>query len=288
MSGGTDESAARAALRRVLANDTDAASATLEPLNGGLHRRSWLVTFADGRRCVLRAPVEPSNALLDLVTEAEAMMAAARVRLAPPVVAIAPEEGVLLTEYRPGKAWTPAGARRRPNIVRMATALRLLHTVATTLPAFAAEHIARGYLARLGDAPHEPKLARRADDLLVLAHRYDATYAPTAFCHNDLVAANVLDDGELALVDFEYAVRASPLLDLASFAGMNGLGVAEQHLLLESYRRDTPTTAARNELATMVRMVRLFAWFWAGLGARRAANPAPYAALAAELDAVLR
>ena len=28
---------------------------------------------------------------------------------------------------------------------------------------------------------------------MTLARRYDERYAPTAFCHNDLVAANVLD-----------------------------------------------------------------------------------------------
>jgi thiamine kinase-like enzyme len=285
---GDAEALARTVLKRVLANDEDAVGARLEPLQGGLRPRSWLVTFADGRRCVLRAPVEQSNALLDLTAEADAMTAAARVRLAPRVVAFAPAEGVLLTEYRPGAVWTPAVARRKANIVRLAAALRLLHTVATNLPVFAAERIARGYLGQFGSAVREPKLARRADDLLALAHRYDATYAPTAFCHNDLMAANVLDDGKLSLVDFEYAVRATPLLDLANFAGMNGLGVADQDVLLESYRRETPTTAARSELATMVRMVRLYAWFWAELGARGAVDPAPYTALAAELDATLQ
>ena len=64
------------------------------------------------------------------------------------------------------------------------------------------------------------RAAEWGDELLTLARRYDARYAPTAFCHNDLVAANVLDDGQLALVDFEYAVRADPLLDLANAAGM--------------------------------------------------------------------
>ncbi|HVY66555.1 MAG TPA: phosphotransferase [Gammaproteobacteria bacterium] len=288
MTPGADIAAARAALRRVVASDADVANATLEPLHGGLHRRSWLVTFADGRRCVLRAPVERSSALLDLTAEADAMMAAARAQLAPRVVAVAPYEGVLLTEYRAGPAWTPAVARRMANIPRLAATLRLLHTVATSLPVFAAERIARSYVDELGSAMAEPKFVRRAEDLLALARRYDATYAPTAFCHNDLVAANVLDDGKLSLVDFEYAVRATPLLDLANFAGMNGLGLAEQRLLLESYQRDTPTTAALAELATMVRMVRLLAWFWAELGAGRAADPVPHRALAAELDAALQ
>jgi thiamine kinase-like enzyme len=286
----TDDTAARAALRRVLTNDADAATAVLEPLHGGLHRRSWLVTFADDRRCVLRAPVERSNALLDITTEAEAMSAAARAGLAPTVVAVAAEAGVLLTEYRPSHGWTPADARRRANIARLAALLRVLHTVHVDLPVFMAERVASSYLWQLGTLRdlHEPRAAVRADALLALARRYDAAYAPTAFCHNDLVAANVLDDGELVLVDFEYAVRATPLLDLANLAAMNGFGAAEQGLLLEAYHRQLPTAAALAELAAIVRMVRLYAWFWAELGAQRAVDPAPYVALAAELDAQLQ
>jgi thiamine kinase-like enzyme len=281
------EADARAALRGVLANDADAASATLEPLPGGLRRRTWLVRLADGRRYALRVSVEHASALLDLPTEADAMAAAARAGLAPRVVAFASGPGALLTEYRSGSAWTPEVARRAPNVARLAATLRLLHAVPTTLPAFSAQRIARGYVAKLG-ARREPRFARRADDLLALARRYDATYAPTAFCHNDLVAANVLDDGALALVDFEYAVRAAPLLDLANFVGMNGLGRPEQRWLLEAYRRETPTTKQLDELTTLVRMVRLYAWFWAELGAQEAADPSSHAALAAELDAQLQ
>ena len=77
--------AARAALERV-AGDADAQRARLEPLAGGTHRRSWLVTFADGRRAVLRTPVGRSNALLELATETRAMDAAARAGVAPRVL----------------------------------------------------------------------------------------------------------------------------------------------------------------------------------------------------------
>jgi thiamine kinase-like enzyme len=129
----------------------------------------------------------------------------------------------------------------------------------------------------------EPRAAQWADELLELTRRYDARYAPTAFCHNDLVAANVLDDGELALVDFEYAVRAEPLLDLANCAGMNGFGGAEQLALLVAYRGAAPTATECAELAALVRMVRLITWFWALLGAAHATDPSPYARYLTEL-----
>ena len=279
--------AARAALERV-AGDADAQRARLEPLAGGTHRRSWLVTFADGRRAVLRTPVGRSNALLDLATETRAMDAAARAGVAPRVLAADAASGALLTDYRDGAPWTLAQAREPSNLERLAALLRTLHALPIQLPVFAAERIAARYLAALPAYVREPSAAERGDELLTLTRRYDVRYAPTAFCHNDLAAANVLDDGGLALVDFEYAVRADPLLDVANAAVMNGLGAEEQRALLTAYRRAVPATAELEELAWLVRMVRLMAWFWALLGEASADDASLYATYVAELGERLR
>jgi thiamine kinase-like enzyme len=275
--------AARDALARVGGGDAEARRARLEPLAGGTHRRSWLVTFDDGRRAVLRTPVERSNALLDLATEARAMDAAAGVGVAPLVIAADSESGVLLTDYRPGTPWTSADLRLPSNLERLAALLRTLHALPTDLPTFAAERIAGRYLAALPREMSKPRAAAWGDELLELARRYDRRYAPTAFCHNDLVAANVLDDGELVLVDFEYAVRGEPLLDLANAAGMNGFDADERRALLAAYRRAVPTQAELEDLAWLVRMVRLMAWFWAVLGEASADDPSLYASYLAEL-----
>jgi thiamine kinase-like enzyme len=281
-----DEMAARAALAQLLGHDAERAH--LELLRGGTHRRSWLVTATDGSKLVLRLPVARSNALLDIATEARAMEAAARAGVAPAVVAVDAGRGLLLTEYRESAAWEPHDARRPANVARLAALLRALHTVPVDLPVFAAERIAQRYLAAVPPPAHEPNARGWADELTALARRYDAQYAPRAFCHNDLVAANVLDDGGgLALVDFEYSVRGSPLLDLANFAAMNGLGADEQRALLAAYNRDAPDAAELTELRALVRMARLFAWFWARVGAADADEPSAYAGYLADLGADL-
>ena len=190
-----DVAVARVALGRVV-GDTEARRARLEPLAGGTHRRSWLVTFDDGRRAVLRAPVERSNALLDLTTETRAMDAAAGAGLAPLVIAADAGSGVLLTDYRPGTPWTSADLRLPSNLERLAALLRTLHALPTELPAFAAERIAARYLSARPRECASRVAAEWGDELMMLARRYDGRYAPTAFCHNDLVAANVLDDGD--------------------------------------------------------------------------------------------
>jgi thiamine kinase-like enzyme len=282
-----ERAAAWSALERIVGS-ARLREARLAPLPGGTRRRSWLVTLADGTSAVLRMPEKRSNALLDLETEARAMAAAAAAGLAPPVIASDAETGVLLTRYRPGSVWTRAVARKPDNIQRVAAVLRALHAVPAELPVFAAERIALRYLAALPPGAEAPEADEWGDELLQLARRYDASFAPTAFCHNDLVAANVLDDGELALVDFEYAVRADPLLDLANLAGMNGFDREQQRALLAAYARAGRADGdALAELEWLIRMVRLMAWFWAVLG-QAADDSLVYAVYVAELGARLR
>lgn len=281
--------AARAALGRVLHSPADALRARFEALVGGTHRRSWLVILADGRRAALRMPLAHSSALLDVVTEARAMDAAAAAGLAPAVIAADAESGVLLTEYGPGVPWSAADVRAAENMRRLVLALRTLHALPTELPPFAAERIASRYLA---DLPADVRASRTAtrwsEELLLFARRYDARLAPTAFCHNDLAAANILDDGRLVLVDFEYAARADPLLDLANVVVMNALDAGEQSNLLALYREGAPTADDLAELTWVARMVRLMAWFWAVLGASRAEDPSLYAPYVASLAAELK
>lgn len=294
------DGSARAALERVLGPDI-ARRATLWALEGGVKRRSYLVS-SGADQWVLRLPAPGADALLDLDTEARVMRAAAAAGLAPNVVAVDAGAGILLTDYRrAARAWTPIDARQPRNVVRAAALLRALHAVRVGAPAFAAERIARGYITALAHAadatgsargsssmgaPRPTFVARDrrwADELLELAGHYDAAYPPTALCHNDLVATNVLDDGRLVLVDFEYAARGAPVLDLAGLAGMNDYGARERRELLAAYGGDDGVAIAGSELDSVVRLVRLMAFFWARLGELRAGESAAYRELAAEL-----
>jgi thiamine kinase-like enzyme len=283
-----DEAAARAALVRAWpAVERLASAPRLRRLAGGLRPRSWLVN-AGGLELVLRLPQPGGAPLLDVAAEARVMRAAAARDLAPAVVAVDEAGGALLTAYRAAAVWTPVDARAAANVVRIAALLRSLHALDVAAPTFAAASIAARYLAELAAADAAPAAAddRLRDELVRRARRFDAEHAPTALCHNDLVAANVLDDGALRLIDFEYAVRAAPLLDLAGLAAMNDYAERERRVLLEAYFGDVaPARAAA--LDDAIRLVRLLAYFWARLGERNAVDPRPYAELAAELGARL-
>ncbi len=70
--------------------------------------------------------------------------------------------------------------------------------------------------------------------------------------HNDLLAANFLDDGErLWLIDWEHAGLSSPLFDLANLASNNELSAKQQEWLLEAYFDKTVNDELRYRFQAM-------------------------------------
>jgi thiamine kinase-like enzyme len=64
------------------------------------------------------------------------------------------------------------------------------------------------------------------------------------------------------LIDFDYAVVAEPILDLASLVVMNSLSRAEETELLNAYFAGGELPFSAQEFARVQRLVRLLAHFW--------------------------
>ncbi|HEY8520591.1 MAG TPA: phosphotransferase [Gammaproteobacteria bacterium] len=272
-------------------------------LRGGFNNRSYLVAAGE-RRWVVKFRSQTLGPLLGVAAEAEVMAAAARAGLAPAVVAHEEAAGLLVTEYRAGaRSLSTRAARERGNIERMAALLRRLHAVAAPVAPFEVERVAQSYVqAAAAGAEHKIARARRhpaqyggdwddgtrlfierADELLALARRFESAFPAAVLCHNDLAAANILHDGQLVLVDFEYAVLAAPILDLANLAVMNRYSDRERAALLEAYGGEIDA----DDLRWVARLVALLGWFWAAANERRASEPAVYARIRGDLSAQL-
>ena len=283
-----DDPRVRAALRRVWPDPGTVEKVQIRALSGGLSARSFLVV-AGQRRHVLRLPLATGVAALDLASEARAMRAAAAVDLAPAVIAVDIEAGLLLTDCC-AMPLTAEYVRQPALITLIARSLRALHRLRVDLPVYSVRTFAATYLTALrASAPRAlgAEEGRWADELTRLGHHFDESYAPTSFCHTDLVAANILTDGATArLIDFEYAGLGPPLLDLASLAGMNDFAGAQRQQLLDAYYGVDSEAPAMRDLDAAIRMVRLLAYFWGRFAEQRLADA--HVDLVASLGTTLR
>ena len=171
----------RAALRRVWPDARTVDKAQFRALGGGLNSRSYLVTAGE-RRHVLRLPVQGSVAWLDLATEARAMRAAASADLAPPVIAVDVEAGLLLTDYRM-TLWAPDLLRQPASVTMIARLLRALHRLPVDLPVYSVERFTSTYLAALAASSVRSLSAEEggwATELMKLGRDFDASFAATA------------------------------------------------------------------------------------------------------------
>ena len=114
--------------------------------------------------------------------------------------------------------------------------------MSTTKPvlAFWPFQVNRTYVTRLkidrsAHASILPQMLKHADMLEAATGQVDLVVG-----HNDLLAANILDDGkQLWLIDWEYGGYNSPLFDLAGLASNNGLFEFQEQSMLAQYFNTT-------------------------------------------------
>lgn len=193
----------------------------------GTRNRSFHVARAGGD-IVVRLPA-PGEAHVDRAVELANARAAAALGLGPEVVVGDAATGVLVTRAVAGRALGPDGAGR------LGTALARLHA-ATTGFAGALDPAAAlaGYAALLGDV--ESLCLAREGTALWASFESGRRHVP---CHNDLVPANMLDDGaRVHLIDWEYAGMNDPAWDLAYAAVEGEFDQAALGRMLAAYGAD--------------------------------------------------
>ncbi len=233
-------------------------------LSGGLYGRSFRVS-SDRGDWVARLPLgERAHGGLDLSVEQRLLEHLGESGLVPAVVRGHSSDDILITHYLPeAKTWSAADAREADNITRLSERLRDLHRIEHELLPFCATEIAERY-QQLAERIRRLNAEQRewGREFVALAREYDAGSHPAVVCHNDLVAANILDDGRLWLIDFEYAVLAEPILDLASLVGMNDFSPDQQKHLVDAYYLGAAPPFGMARFADVVRLVRFVSYFW--------------------------
>jgi len=210
--------------------------ARVEVLGGGITNHNLKVEL-DGELFVLRVVGKDTDLLgIDRSVELAATKAAAAVGVGPEVVTFVEPEGWLVTRFIEGETPSLERMREPDMLVRVAEALRAVHDDAAIPGRFDSFRIVETYrdtaLARGGTIPAQFDWTHEIAGRIELA-RGDAPLMP---CHNDLLNANFLDDGDrLRIVDWEYAGMGDPFFDLANFSINHELDAAASATLLGAY-----------------------------------------------------
>jgi thiamine kinase len=206
-------------------------------LKDGLTNDSWLVRSAAGD-VVVRINNPHGRALhVDRDAEAKVLRLVSQAEIGPEVLLCDPRRHVLVTRYL-GPTCSPEDMHDPARIARIAEVLRRLHSL--TPP----EHVASvcwqeaidDYAATLTTLNRQTELLDRDVRIRMqtLAGELESD-AVRVLCHNDVHPLNLVDLGEIRLLDWEYAGLGAPYFDLASLAFYNELDLHERAILLRSY-----------------------------------------------------
>jgi thiamine kinase-like enzyme len=239
-----------------------AVEASLRPVQETPENRSWYVELP-GVRCIARLPERHGGLTIEPEIEYELLRVTAQANLAPqPLAQDVPTRIIFVEQLENAVELSAEQARAQTLITQVAESLRALHALPApqALRAFDAVRFAEAYCTAVTGSA-----SRRAGALVYeigqIASQYELTVTGSSLCHNDLHTGNLLLDAQLWFVDFEYAVLADPIVDIASYAAFNRLDFDTSMQLAHAYAvgRDRPSA---EDLKAVIRIQQILGELW--------------------------
>ena len=214
---------------------------SIDPLSGGMTNLNFKVCDQKGAFVVRLGEDSPAH-LISRNNEIAAGRAAHEIGVSPRVVHHQP--GVLVIEFIEGQVLTEQTLNTPAMLPRVTDLMKRFHQEMPRyfrgLPVlFWVFQVMRHYRNVLVEHDSQylgelSRLERIADQL-----EQQVGSVELVFGHNDLLAANFIDDGEkLWLIDFDYAGFNSELFDLANLGSNNQLSHQQEQVLLQRYYGD--------------------------------------------------
>ena len=233
-------------------------------LSGGLTNRNYKVTTPEGT-FVARISDGGSGLLaIDRDCEYRNSVTAAAAGAGAPVIEYRPGDHLLVLRFIEGRTLASADVAAEQNIPRIAAACRRLHAGGRFGNDFDMFDIQRRYLEVARSRGF--RIPAGYDDL---RSQVDAAAAALAVraegtvpCHNDLLAANFIDDGDrIWLIDYELSGNNDPCFELGNIAAESHLSAdALAALVTAYYGRPRRAMIARSRLLGLVSMYGWTLW----------------------------
>jgi thiamine kinase-like enzyme len=236
-------------------------------LEGGLTNRSYRLDVADGHAIVVRLSGKSSLLAIDRQAECHNATAAAGVGVGPAVLLCEPGFGVAAFAWIDGRTLEDDDLHDPAVLERVAALCRRLHAgprFATDFDMFEIQARYRGVVRDEGFRL-PPNYDSFVDQVGLIRTALTARPMPTVPCHNDLLAANILDDGSrLWFIDYEYAGNNDPCFELGNIWSEAALEPELLDVLVDAYfGRHSPALIAR---ARLLALMAKYGWaLWAAI-----------------------
>ena len=247
----------------------NAAEAKVSPLEGGITNQNYRLDVGEDT-FVLRISGKGTHLLgIDRRHESICTAIAAQLGVGAEVVCFLEAEDVLVTRFIVGTVLTAEAAAKHTTLRRIVASMQRYHSGPTFPGSFSPFATVRNYhrlaLERSVEFPHT------LPTVFGLMAQIEAALAPNQQikpCHNDLLASNFIDDGQvIRIVDWEYAGMGDLFFDLGNFAVNQSFNDEQCQLLLQMYFGEArPADLARLHLMRLASDLRESFWGFLQLG----------------------
>lgn len=218
---------------------------SINELDGGLTNYNYVVQDQE-KKAVVRIGEDIPNHGVMRFHELEASIAAAKIGLSPAV--LYHEKGVLVLEFIEGKTLESKDFQNQKLLEKALNVVKVCHhKVSSCIKGpnlmFWTFQVNRNYMQFLNES-RQCRLQGHLDQFNQVNSALEKIVQPIdlVFSHNDLLAANFIDDGKkLWLIDWDYAGFNSPLFDLSGLSSNNDFTADQERFMLEYYFDEVPT-----------------------------------------------
>ena len=206
-------------------------------LAGGITNKNYLVQI-EHETVVLRVSGAKTELLgIDREHEYAAHRVAAAAGIAPKIIHFIRPEGFLITRFIHGQLLSTEDLRQPHNIQRVAKVLKIIHTLPTIAANFSPFRTVENYtdIARHYKVVFPDAFDWVLEHMRIIEVAFHHNPFGPCLCHNDLLTENFLEDGQIRILDWEYAGMGDPFFDLANFAAHHAFSDVEDRLLLKDY-----------------------------------------------------
>lgn len=239
------------------------------PLTGGITNANFRIEV-NGDIFVLRIPGADTE-LLGIVRSAECAVskAAGEIGIGPEIFYVIEPEGYLVTSFIEGHQPSPKELGQHNNIRRVADTICRIHKMDPIPERFSPFRVVEdsAEIARRFNVDFPDNFGWLLEQMNAAETALQKSPFTPRLCHNDLLNANFLNDGQIRILDWEYAGMGDPVFDLANFSVHHEFSDEQDRLLLEFYFGEvTAANWARIKLLKVISDFRESMWAMVQIG----------------------